>query len=47
MKVMSKDMNSKCYILLISYVELVLSSLSDVNSIQSEIAPNYHGNKLL
>ena len=26
---------------------LVLSSLSDLNSVQSEIAPNYHSGKLL
>lgn len=44
---MSKDMNSK-YIKRFKFaIELVLSSLSDLNSIQSEIAPNYHGNKLL
>lgn len=46
-KIMSKDMNSK-YIKQFNFaIELVLSSLSDLNSIQSEIAPNYHGNKLL
>lgn len=35
-KQMSKDMN-----------KLVLSSLSDLNSVQTEIAPNYHSGKLL
>jgi cell envelope opacity-associated protein A len=45
-KQMSKDMNSKLNHVNIS-PELVLSSLSDLNSVQTEIAPNYHSGKLL
>lgn len=45
-KQMSKDMNSKLNLVNIS-PELVLSSLSDLNSVQTEIAPNYHSGKLL
>lgn len=45
-KQMSKDMNSKLNLVNI-FPELVLSSLSDLNSVQTEIAPNYHSGKLL